>query len=102
MQCLDHQSENSKGLKNEDAPTSWASVSTPGVISRVHSDTGGLCTVTMPLTGEKYWAVGEPRRAPDTIDVQTGSVTQYKAFDAGLIDDRYRWEAVSLNAGTAL
>lgn len=102
MQGLDHQTDHSSDLKNEDAHTSWATVSTPGVISRVHSDTGGLCTVTMPLTGEKYWAVGEPRGEPENIDIQKGSVRQYKAFNPDLIDDRYRWEAVSLNARTAL
>lgn len=102
MQSLDHQTDGSKDVKNEAAHTSWATVSTPGVISRVHAGTSGLCTVSMPLTGEQYWAVGEPRAEPEAIDIQKGSVRQYKAFDAGRIDDRYRWEAVSLNERTAL
>lgn len=102
MQMLDYQTDSMQEAKNEEARTSWATVSSPGVISRVHVQTGGLCTVSMPLVGEKYWAVGEPREDMEAREVRRGSVKQYKTFGSGLIDERYRWEAVSLDKGTAL
>lgn len=101
-QGLDYYTDTTKEARNDEAHMSWGIVSSPGVISRVHSDTGGLCTASMPLVGEKYWAVGEPRREPEAKDVQRGSVKQYKDFSPGLIDERYRWEAVSLNNETVL
>lgn len=73
--------------------TSWAIASTEGVISRVHVDTGGLCTVSMPLTGEKYWNVGTPRdsvRGTKASNVARGSVDCYKGSNTGYIDPRYR------------
>lgn len=82
------------------AHTSWGIASTPGVVSRVHSDTTGLCTVSQPMTGEKYWAVASPR--PDSEDTNDGDVMKYKQFDDDHIDKRYRWEAVSLTNQTAL
>lgn len=82
------------------AHTSWGIASTPGVVSRVHTDTTGLCTVSLPLTGEKLWAVASPR--PGVVGIEDGDVTKYVHFEDCYIDERYRWEAVSLTDNTAL
>lgn len=101
MEALDHTTSSTRSgnlLRSHD--TSWAIISTAGVISRVHVDTGGLGTVSMVLTGEKYWAIGEPRsRVSGDLRHSTNA---YADFDSGTINPHYRWEAVSLTPGTAL
>lgn len=106
MEALDYRTSETRTYDHQaDAHTSWAIASTPGVTSRLHVDTGGLATVSLPLTGEKFWAVATPRTVSydqGNSNIERGSVNCYKDFNAGYVDPRYRWEAVSLNAGTAL
>lgn len=102
MENLDYRTNTRSGGLEVNEHTSWAIVSTTGVISRLHVDTGGLGTVSMPLLGEKFWAVGESIRQPDTEDLRRDSTSRYKDFHSGRVDEMFRWEAVSLNPGTAL
>lgn len=102
MEHLDYRTDTRSGGLVVNEHTSWAIMSTAGAISRIHVDTGGLNTVSMPLLGEKYWAVGEAFKQPGNEEVQRDSASRYKAFHSGHVDVRYRWEAVSLNPGTAL
>lgn len=82
------------------AHTSWGIVSTQGVVSRVHMDTTGLATVSQPLVGEKFWAVANPR--PEFEGIEDGDIDKYLKFSDDYIDERYRWEAVSLTNRNAL
>lgn len=99
MQLYDYRT-NQRDSYVPTAHTSWAISSTPGVVSRVHVDTTGLCTVSLPLTGEKLWAVATP--IPGVAGIEDGDVTKYVEFHDSKIDRRYRWEAVSLTNQTAL
>lgn len=80
---------------------SWAIVSSAGVVSRVHLDTGGLCTASFVLTGHKYWVVATP--LPEFRDVlDPRRVDVFKDWSDEEVDDRYRWEAISLCPGDVL
>lgn len=81
--------------------TTWAIVSSAGVTSPVHCDTAGLGTASFVLTGHKYWVVGTPRpEHRDRLDIRRVGV--FSEFEDDLVDDGYRWEAMSLVPGDVL
>lgn len=77
---------------------SWAIVSSAGVVSRIHFDTGGLATASMILEGEKYWVIGEPERGGRLVD----STVNFANFRDDHVSSHYRWEGISLRKGDIL
>lgn len=101
MEAFDNKTQDGNDTYVPNSHTSWAIASTPGVVSRLHTDTSGLATVSLPLTGEKFWVVGSPR--PEyAAELGDGNLRLYAEFDDEKVDPRYRWEGVSLNQHTAL
>lgn len=81
--------------------TSWAIVTSAGVVSRIHFDTAGLGTALFVLTGHKYWVVANPL-PKHRHDLDPRRVGVFKDWDDEFVDNRYSWEGVSLFPGDVL
>lgn len=100
MQNMDHHFSD----HHDDYPVrhfTWNIISSPGVVSRMHIDTGGLATASWVLEGEKYWVVGEP--LPEYRDLlQRRSIMAFTSFRDNYVDPGYRYEAMSLRKNDVL
>lgn len=77
---------------------SWAIVSSEGVVSRIHFDTGGLATATMVLEGGKYWVLGEPIDGVRSVD----NTTTGCYFWDDCVNSSLQWEGLSLRKNDVL
>lgn len=81
----------------------WTIMSSAGVVSRLHMDTGGLATASRILHGEKIWVLAEPiRRRVESNDL-IARTDAFGAFRDNQVDDyHFRYEAMSLRKNDVL
>lgn len=102
MQSMDAELED----QHDDYPNrhlTWAIVTSEGVVSRMHIDTGGLATASYILEGEKWWVVG--CGIPDVcrMDQSMPSCTEtFTTFNPDRVTPGYHWEGISLRKNDVL
>lgn len=78
-------------------------MSSAGVVSRLHIDTGGLATASRILTGEKIWVVAEPKRHYGEPNEVVGRTYAFADFRDNRVEYMtYRYEAMSLRKNDVL
>ena len=101
MQVFDSEVQNAFDAFYPVNHTSWAIVSSEGVVSRIHLDTAGLATASFILTGSKYWAVAEPC-VDKQVELEITRTDVWSSIRDEEVAPRSRWEAVTLTRGDVL